>query len=576
MNELGRNPTTLLDQSIYSGKFLNDLGEYDKCIDNINSTYMLGKYTLLSGYGDNSVGNSFNNYAIGMCVPKECTAQNSGILENYFTNLSMTFLTENYFNYTKSVNQVKLTYYDVVRDADKKVTETSSTASVMIVVFVFLILIGILGLVVEKTSLGNKPNLNNEEDEQNDDNYWSKYYGQDGFGAEDDQNEKMCEEYQKYCVAEGKLIKSKTLWGILLLSFSYGRNAKRLFQFSVISRKHYKSAMIEGARVIFLFWVMAGNTFLYSFFSYPANFDKKTDIAQNYLFITIFNNEFAFDAMIFFTAFLTGHDLLERFDERVFTTLSYILFIIHFIIKMIFPMVIIIGVSAVFPLFSSGPLWGVMTNEITATCDNYLWTHVIFISNLYPFKNNIGSECCLPWLWFVSTLFQFFFVSLGITMLYKRYPMSASFSTWCICLASLLICTIIASVGSTTSLSQYDSSTYTLLFTKPWSRIFGHSLGLFIGFIIYEFNKKSTSDNEKRFGWQIISWMENMNIFRRTIFIIGAFILVALPSVFQWLVLVKDPFLPFQTNSAEKVMYILYITLGKPLFFAGLTIIIVF
>jgi hypothetical protein len=157
---------------------------------------------------------------------------------------------------------------------------------------------------------------------------------------------------------------SKTLWGILLLSFSFKRNAKRLFRFSVIRRKHVKTTLIEGARVIFLFWVMIGNTFLFSFYSFPANFEKVNDISQNYFFITLFNNELAFDTLLFFIAFLTAYDLMEKFDDRVVTTCSYILHVVHFVIKMLFPVIIIIGIAATFPLFSSGPMWSVLTNEI--------------------------------------------------------------------------------------------------------------------------------------------------------------------------------------------------------------------
>lgn len=298
---------------------------------------------------------------------------------------------ERNFNFTSYTPGLSLSYFDVAERANSTAETLSSTSSVMIVVFVFLIILGFLGLIVEKTKIGNKPNLKNEEDEQGEENYWDKYYGQEGFAAEEDPNV-MSDEYQKFCKAEGKLIMSKTLWGILLLSFSFGRNSKRLFQFSVIRRKHVKTSLLEGSRVMFMFWVMIGNTFLYSFYSYPANFDKKSDIAQNYFFITMFNNEFAFDTLLFFTAFLTAYDLMEKFDDKVITTCSYILHIFHFIIKMLFPVIIIIGVSAVFPLFSSGPLWGVMTHEITATCNRYLWTHVIFISNMYPFNNVIGQD----------------------------------------------------------------------------------------------------------------------------------------------------------------------------------------
>jgi len=213
---------------------------------------------------------------------------------------------------------------------------------------------------------------------------------------------------------------SKNLWGILLLSFSFKRNARRLFQFSVIRRMHAKTTIIEGMRVIFLIWVIAGNTFLFSFYSYPANFTKIDEISQNYIFITLLNNELSFDSLLFIIAFLTAYDLIEKFDDRVVNTCSYILYAIHFIIKMLFPVIIIIGISSVFQLTSSGPLWGVMTQEITASCDKYIWTHVAFISNLYPFGNNIGKNACLPWFWFVSTEFQFFFICLFLTILYTK------------------------------------------------------------------------------------------------------------------------------------------------------------
>jgi hypothetical protein len=368
---------------------------------------------------------------------------------------------------------------------------------------------------------------------------------------------------------------SKTLWGILLLSFSFARNARRLFYFSILRRNKRITTQIEGLRVLFLFWVIIGNTFLYSFYSFPANFDKKKDIAQNYFFITLFNNEFAFDTLLFFSAFYTAYELSKEFDGKKMTTCSYILRVINFVIKMLFPIIIIIGIASVFILFSSGPIWGEMASQINETCDRYMWTHVIFISNLFPFENNISGPSCLPWLWFVSTEFQFFFICMTLTLVYLRRPFIASFITWGIGLASLIICTIIASVSSSTTMSQYDSKTFSIIFTKPWSRIFGYSLGLFFGLIMYEFGQKQKPEENRRFGWRIISWMENMNIYRRTLFIIFAFILIFCPSLFQWLILVKDTFSD-KNSGTQKSMYILYMTLGKPIYFLGLIIVVIF
>lgn len=325
-------------------------------------------------------------------MPEGCTDTDGNTVKNYYTNLSRAFLTESYFNYTKEESSISTSYVDIELEESQMSDSKSSTSSVMIVVFVFLCLFGILGLVVEKTNLGNKPNLSNDEDADKEETYWDKFYGQDGFDVEEDKNDKMSDEYQKFLKNESKLIMSKTLWGIILLSFSFGRNAKRLFQFSVLKRKQMQSTMVEGARVLFLVWLMAGNTFLFSFFAFPSNFDKKKDIAHNYVFLTIFNNEFAFDTLLFFTALFTSIELIEKFDKIIISTCSSILHIFNFVIKMIFPVLIIIGVASIFPLLSSGPLWSTIAYQITDTCSDVQFSHIIFISNLYPFTNSIGGS----------------------------------------------------------------------------------------------------------------------------------------------------------------------------------------
>eukprot|EP00344_Euplotes_crassus_P009074 CAMPEP_0197002616 /NCGR_PEP_ID=MMETSP1380-20130617/7078_1 /TAXON_ID=5936 /ORGANISM="Euplotes crassus, Strain CT5" /LENGTH=709 /DNA_ID=CAMNT_0042420825 /DNA_START=145 /DNA_END=2271 /DNA_ORIENTATION=- len=551
---------------MYSGRFLNDLGEFENCTEHEFSRFMLSQIELnITGKKDMSFLNKDTaRFVQGLCVPKECSDTDSRILRDSF------FLQD--INFTRDSNVVDITFFDVEKEAQQTSKNLSSTSSVMIVVFVFLVLLGLLGLLVENTSLGNKPNLNQEEEENN---IWDKYYDQEGLSADEDQKDNMCTEFQDFLQQEKRLIMSKNLWGIILLSFSFKRNARRLFKFSVIRRMHVKTTMIEGLRVMFLIWVIIGNTFLFSFYSYPANFTKIGDISSNYLFITLLNNELSFDSLLFIIAFLSAYDLLEKFDDRDTKSRSYILYALHFIIKMLFPVIIIIGISSIFKLFSSGPLWGTMTEEIISSCDRYLWTHVLMISNLVPFGNNIGNNACLPWLWFVSTEFQFFFFCLFLTILYTKRSFLACLISWVICLFSLLSVSVIAGVGAITTLSQYDSNTYEILFTKPWTRIFGYSLGLFVGFIFYEFNKESKSEKEKRFGWRLVSILENMNINKRTILIIFAFALIIIPSIFQWLIIARETLTNDMSGSA-KTMYILYLTLGRPIYFTGLVIIILF
>ena len=88
-----------------------------------------------------------------------------------------------------------MSLFDVEREQQNKAKRLSSASSVMIVVICFLILLGLLGLIVENTSLGNKPNIKQEEEEEI---YWDKYYDQAGLSADEDQNQKMGDEYQEF------------------------------------------------------------------------------------------------------------------------------------------------------------------------------------------------------------------------------------------------------------------------------------------------------------------------------------------------------------------------------------------
>mmetsp|Transcript_852 Transcript_852/g.1009 ORF Transcript_852/g.1009 Transcript_852/m.1009 type:complete len:211 (-) Transcript_852:23-655(-) len=51
--------------------------------------------------------------------------------------------------------------------------------------------------------------------------------------------------------------------------------------------------------------------------------------------------------------------------------------------------------------------------------------------------------------------------------------------------------------------------------------------------------------------------------------------MIALPSIFQWLILMREPF-NSENESSVQAMYMVYVTVGKPLYFFGLIIIVVF
>ena len=178
----------------------------------------------------------------------------------------------------------------------------------MITIFIFLLLLGILGMVVEYTKCARKPNYSAAE--ESDDHLINHLYLQtEGMGREEDGHEP---EQQAYLLADKQLVKSKTLWGILALSFSFSRNFKKLFQMSFVQPKNEFLRVVDGIRVILLGWVITGTTFMFSFYALPSNFTQSTLYFQDTFFNIVANNMLAFDGLFFISGFIVVYELLRR------------------------------------------------------------------------------------------------------------------------------------------------------------------------------------------------------------------------------------------------------------------------
>ena len=54
---------------MYSGKFLNDIGEYENCAVNESSRFMLAKIDNKNIHNHQNVGDSQGHFITGICVP---------------------------------------------------------------------------------------------------------------------------------------------------------------------------------------------------------------------------------------------------------------------------------------------------------------------------------------------------------------------------------------------------------------------------------------------------------------------------------------------------------------------------
>ena len=98
--------------------------------------------------------------------------------------------------------------------------------------FGFLVAFSLIGWFVEYSNWGSKPVQDDEdEDEMWENESWASSLINHGIQNE---GEPLSYEQQLAREKEIKLIKSKTLWGLIFLSFSLPRNCKKLFKMTVL------------------------------------------------------------------------------------------------------------------------------------------------------------------------------------------------------------------------------------------------------------------------------------------------------------------------------------------------------
>ena len=146
--------------------------------------------------------------------------------------------------------------------------EHETLLNILIIITIITLVLCVAGWYVEYSKALNKPNQDETEemvmkqllDAQ-------EYVLKNPTRSADDL-------YQKYREDEIKLIQQKTFWGLMLLSFSPSRNIKRLFQLTIIQKRDIVIQIAEGMQAILLLWIIMGNTFGMSFYSFPVNFNS--------------------------------------------------------------------------------------------------------------------------------------------------------------------------------------------------------------------------------------------------------------------------------------------------------------
>ncbi|GAB5371884.1 hypothetical protein AAMO2058_001618400 [Amorphochlora amoebiformis] len=220
-------------------------------------------------------------------------------------------------------------------------------------------------------------------------------------------------------------------------AFSARRSLNRLFN---LTRKSPEFRVLDGIRALSMAWVILGHElafeasigYINSYAALPPTGALKGWLAQ-----ILFSSRYAVDSFFFISGFLVFNSVTSRLERN--PTLQFKdwfpAFVSHRWLRLTPTyMFCLLLWWKIAPLLGSGPLW-FHWKFYVELCDNYWWSNLLYINNLYPFGMGENNTCFFH-AWYLANDMQFYLITpLFILAFLKNRGMAVTL-VLCITLAS--------------------------------------------------------------------------------------------------------------------------------------------
>ena len=290
--------------------------------------------------------------------------------------------------------------------------------------------------------------------------------------------------------------KCVTLLHDLMTAFSLYKNVPM-----IMSTRQPPSAItsINGVRVISMFWVIMCHNFVFFFatlgvrnFAYLAE-----DVMPRFSSQVIINGFVSVDSFFFLSGVLVSYLTLREMKRRKgkFPLVPYYL---HRILRLTPTYMFLLLFSWFLTMYLSQGTPSVQVgfgpNGVAwKNCEQYWWTNLLYINNLYPDKLN---DECMNWSWYLANDMQFFVISpLIIVPLYVWFAGGLIASSFLL-LVSFAVTAFVTGFFDLPA-SQFlplvygqitppDAPAYSdVIYIKPYCRIGPYIIGLVLGAVFY-------------------------------------------------------------------------------------------
>ena len=330
--------------------------------------------------------------------------------------------------------------------------------------------------------------------------------------------------FNKYNAKESASIEeSKSKIGLLFLSFSFTRNIRKIFWGPPAKEGDYL-VIFNGVRILSILYVILGHGFT-SIFQVPFTEIEGLDrLLGSWGFYIITGGVFAVDVFFFLSAFLGSYLMLLKFYTKRNMNIPLIYF--HRIYRLVIPIAFVIALFLTFMIFlGDGPVWNTSLESQIEGCREQWWETLLFIGNLIPY--NTGMKW-LNWLWYIQNDMQFFLLLPFQIWLYKKHRYLGYSLAYFILIGSCITSFIISAVNKMSINVIAEPNYWVLLYMRPWARINAYQVGVIFGMYYYEWmNRSKIRIFVGSFGTSIFELVYNFRFVRYSFYIIG-FILINL------------------------------------------------
>ncbi|XP_069136396.1 nose resistant to fluoxetine protein 6-like [Argopecten irradians] len=476
-----------LPSGILQGK-KNWLGSYEGCIqavspvNNITKRQIKGRYCMTA----TQIGKTSEYLSTALCVPHSCSDVDLNVWLATFHGL---------------IDQPQKT----IAACEKPVPYTPGTKVALAVCGIVALLV-VIGTVIDIAVTYKS----NQKQEDNRTSNRDADIIEAGSTTERETSQKASNQDQQPNQCSTDWRTGRLYQGII--AFSLVTNTRKLMS---TSNSTGQLTSVNGIRVLSMFWIVLGHTFMYASKSVGAeNLAKAGVLTQRVTFFVILNGNYAVDSFFVISGLLVTYVYFRNIRKNN-GKVNWFLFYFHRYWRLtpVYAFCIMFYGSLFFhTLHGAVRVWqdSTMIQEWLNRCPQYWWANLLYINNFYPHYGNLGKQC-FGWSWYLANDMQFYMVSPAILILLCRYRKVGYGVCGGVIGASIFIrAMIVYGFGMRMpdmEITKDKDNAYgqnTPLYNKMYARIAPYIVGMLLGYLLHKTDCKVTLSKAKVvLGWSL-------------------------------------------------------------------------